>query len=211
MATLELCWYCSSLGLSSSADSVTHFLFGKPGPWLASRGHSQFTRSSCPELPSWLWLIVKLQDSNGQGYFLPPARQVLKWASPSGPGHGWGSICTGACLLPQAHKLMVGLFSSMQLLKVIINLISHLILHIYLSFLSAYFFTCLLFVAVSVSFCCYIAPKSQWLTTVTHSQFLQLKVNCVLGQFSLWPTPPSSPAQTAGSGGCRLGSASWRY
>lgn len=34
------------------------------------------------------------------------------------------------CPLPQVHKLMVEMFSSKQLLKIIINIISHLILHL---------------------------------------------------------------------------------
>lgn len=81
----------------------------------------------------------------------------------------WLGIYTGACPLPQAHILMVEMFSLKQLLKTIIHMISRLSLH--LSDVSVCLFIYLLGVVcggIHQSTCCYTAPKSQWLTTVTH-------------------------------------------
>lgn len=70
--------------------------------------------------------------------------------------------------LPSASgsQIMVEMFSSKLLLRIIIDTVSHLTLFdfsVYSSF--AYF---MFFVTVSVSICCYPAPESQWLTTVAH-------------------------------------------
>lgn len=89
VAFLELYWSCAGLGLGNIADSVTDFLLGRPGSWLASIWCSQFTTSSCPELPSWLWSCRKVKARVTSCLQLGNP----ECASPSGPGHLVEDLC----------------------------------------------------------------------------------------------------------------------
>lgn len=124
----------------------------------------------------------------------------------------WLEICTGACPLPQAHKLMVEMFSSKQLLKIIINIISHLILHLY--DYSVYFLIYLLDnVYGGICQSAFAATQPQNLSGLEekhtfHSQSYRVTVSLVSSPSDI---PLSSPAQAPQSAGFRLGSAGQRH
>lgn len=90
------------------ADSVTDFLLGRPGSWLASIWHSQFNRSSYPRLVSWLWSVRQSHSPPLAG----DPTMLLGWSI---------TRARYMCCPLYLGSQMVGLFFSEQLLKVTVT------------------------------------------------------------------------------------------